>query len=612
MAGRKPDPNTPYRVYPHKDKQYIYAALLESYIRSDGKKANKPKHIGKVTDDLLFIPNDKYCQLSQAEKDKLIFPPEWDIHMIEEQKDTYEMKAGIPLGDTLPRKTEVVSDRVAPSPPFSHKKEIIKEENRLLYGSFWILESLSRKCGLYDDLLEALDGDIALVREVLTLSFYPYLSGRDYSRLAKWQRIHKTLLDAPLDQNRIEKKISFISQTDFLNVLDQRRMRLFSEETTTSPEENICIVFILKKDVQPRESPQDFAAVGYSLRYREVVYYQSLPWYQKDTDALTDIQIELQYKFHDSKIIFLLDEDFSSLETLLTLNAMHCSFILPVSLSSPPISLSLPEINLDHFGDPQNMRPIAREKLYEKKIALFLMKDGEVKSHREDSPKEKNNLILHLYLDKAKKEEEVYLLKNQVDAEKELVLRASPFVKPPADLPSYQKKFLFHEVKEKYGVGGNFQDLSYEYCPDRFMKRFSSCGLFAFLESPSASEEVDVIEMTKLQEMLQFLLFQGKAALLSPEQNRRRKKEEVGEDLLDYIALLLFSKLLPACKREYDSPLELLDEMEPILFFETGDRAGWMSYFTPEQLQICDRLGITPPEDSIPTSLLKEREKTKQ
>lgn len=80
MAGRKPDPNTRYRVYIHNDKKYKYAAVQMPY---EDKVTNKIKykvfHIGTIDNNYIFIPNLNFRHLDNEEKKKYIFPDMWDI-----------------------------------------------------------------------------------------------------------------------------------------------------------------------------------------------------------------------------------------------------------------------------------------------------------------------------------------------------------------------------------------------------------------------------------------------------------------------------------------------------------------------------------------------------
>lgn len=50
-------------------------------------------------------------------------------------------------------------------------ENILDQYNNKLYGSFWLLEEISRQKGVYEDLLEVFQGNIGQVHEVMSLAF---------------------------------------------------------------------------------------------------------------------------------------------------------------------------------------------------------------------------------------------------------------------------------------------------------------------------------------------------------------------------------------------------------------------------------------------------------
>ena len=103
---------------------------------------------------------------------------------------------------------------------------ILDQYNNRLYGAFWLLERISRECGLYDDLTETFGGNMAKVNEVLSLAFFPYLSGKNYNRFARWQNANKTLLDYPLKPSAITRLTQSITDNDRMNLIKLRLNRL--------------------------------------------------------------------------------------------------------------------------------------------------------------------------------------------------------------------------------------------------------------------------------------------------------------------------------------------------------------------------------------------------
>ena len=75
--GRKPNPNTRYRVYLHQDKagKYRYASVqVPKTVSSDTKRNTKIVHLGTVDENMTFTPNADFRLMDVAERVKYIFP----------------------------------------------------------------------------------------------------------------------------------------------------------------------------------------------------------------------------------------------------------------------------------------------------------------------------------------------------------------------------------------------------------------------------------------------------------------------------------------------------------------------------------------------------------
>ena len=180
-----------YRLSPHKNGDYMYASTHPYTLTDDGKRKYRLQHWGTLTPELKFIPGKQYLYASMEERNKLIFPSEWDLSEID--KLASNRKAG----------------RVA------HEGE---DFNRL-YGDIWLLERVADMAGLRKDLMSVFDGNAEMVNDILTLSYYPIVTGNNYSRVARWQRIVKTPSKAELYPTMITR----LSQS----ITERHRMDLF-------------------------------------------------------------------------------------------------------------------------------------------------------------------------------------------------------------------------------------------------------------------------------------------------------------------------------------------------------------------------------------------------
>lgn len=149
---------------------------------------------------MVFTPNSQFRLLPVSEREKYIFPPEIDISKAVAlnhpgyTQDQSLSKNDMNQGDTLDQISDEKSDAETIDASASDAKpfeNILDQFNNRLYGSFWLLEEISRNKGVYEDLLEVFQGNIGQVHEVMSLAFFPYLSGKCFNRFAKGKTLTK-------------------------------------------------------------------------------------------------------------------------------------------------------------------------------------------------------------------------------------------------------------------------------------------------------------------------------------------------------------------------------------------------------------------------------------
>ena len=71
---------TANKVTLHVNGGYRYASTRPRVVNeATGKNTNKSIHWGTVTEDMRFIPNQRYIYASPEERSKLVFPEDWDL-----------------------------------------------------------------------------------------------------------------------------------------------------------------------------------------------------------------------------------------------------------------------------------------------------------------------------------------------------------------------------------------------------------------------------------------------------------------------------------------------------------------------------------------------------
>ena len=77
---RKVDPSSRYRLKVHRTHGYQYASTQYPVTDPEtGIKRYRHKHWGRVDADRLFYPKEEFLALPPAEREKMIFPPKWDL-----------------------------------------------------------------------------------------------------------------------------------------------------------------------------------------------------------------------------------------------------------------------------------------------------------------------------------------------------------------------------------------------------------------------------------------------------------------------------------------------------------------------------------------------------
>ena len=82
--ARKTNPDSIYQLSVHRNGGHLYASTHPFTIGEDGKRKYRMLHWGTLTEDLRFIPGKTWLQASVLEREKLIFPPEWDLSALDD------------------------------------------------------------------------------------------------------------------------------------------------------------------------------------------------------------------------------------------------------------------------------------------------------------------------------------------------------------------------------------------------------------------------------------------------------------------------------------------------------------------------------------------------
>lgn len=162
--GRPCDPQTKWRMKPHKVGANTYASTTE-YTPRDGAKKAKYRYIhwGRLDSNLRFEPNRAYCLLDASERAQFIWPDEWDRSGVEQAVQMAQAMQG--------------------------DKEYALVHSDKLYGHVWLLEGVAERIGLTDDLTKVFNGNKSKVDDILSVAIYMIIERRATNHMMDSQMI---------------------------------------------------------------------------------------------------------------------------------------------------------------------------------------------------------------------------------------------------------------------------------------------------------------------------------------------------------------------------------------------------------------------------------------
>ena len=204
MAGRPKDPDTDFRVKLHVHRSYRYAATqpYEPDPESNGKMRRRYVFWGSVTEDLRFIPNERFLSSSPEERSKLIFPKEWDMSEAAGALSQERSGDGWTSDGWRPEDAFAAISGTVPSS---------EQTGNRLCGATWLLWEIARKNGLLHDLRLVFpeQGD-RLRRGIMTVSMHQLLAPRNCS-IESWQRFTRAPSASPVTRSDAEDLLRLVT-----------------------------------------------------------------------------------------------------------------------------------------------------------------------------------------------------------------------------------------------------------------------------------------------------------------------------------------------------------------------------------------------------------------
>ena len=579
---RPPRSDGKQQVYLYTCKGYRYASTQPVVIDPEtGKKKLTRVLWGKVSESLVFTPNKTYLLADEKSRSMLDFPSAWDISVISE-----------PAED--PKEVPVKASRGRPSYEG-------QDVNRL-YGDVWLLEQICDKTGLKADLLQVFDGDRQQVADLLTLAFFPYLTGYTYNRVQRWQRITK----APSHRSLSPEAITLFMQS----ITEQHRMDLFRLRNTRLSEHDFLAVDSTSrschgtslssarwgKNKEGDKMRQTNELVVYGLKSHMPVYYRQFPGNTPDTRTVDVLLTDLSHAGF-SKVPLVMDRGYSSIASLELLLKKAHPFVLCTKVGWSLVSTVIDALNIRKDGTRPEcfiLDPQYKLYRYQQEIPYALMRNG-------GRTEEVTGLMLNLYYDPLRRGAEIM----QVDIDRhnqELDLQAIVTEGLEVNAKEAKKSFPYYQIT--YNEQQN-RILAFSLDKPALAKAVRLSGFIGILSYKVEGDAKKIWDIYHLRDEQEKLFSQMKTQIAARRTRAWSEEAHEGRLLVLFTALTFSSYLRHIWKttdlhEKFSSSLEVLDEMRSIRCIEHTGRAKKVTPFIAKQLAICKSFDFEVPKGCKP------------
>ena len=581
MAGRPPRTDGKTRVSIHKNSGYHYASTQPYVLDSEtGKKTYRRIHWGIVDENLKFFPGTTYIYASPEERDRLEFPPEWDLSELRK-----------------------LSDQRGPGrPPYDDN-----DVNRL-YGDVWLMEQVAKTTGVRQDLEKVFEGNKEMVDDILTLAIFPYLTQYTYNRVARWQRIAKSPSRRELTPTDITRLTQKITEHHRMSLLNLRSARLVKEEvcavdsTTRSAYGRSLADIRWGKNKDSLPLAQTVEVVVYTLSSHVPVYYRTFPGNIPDSRSLQTILVDLrQAGFED--IILVTDRGYESLRNLESYIAKGQAMIMCTKVQQKQVMekiLAYGEFNTR----PKDMDVDRDTRLYYAQYDIEHDVEG-----NGGKIKKSDRLKLNIYFDSLRRSEELVNLEIEMMTQKEALeemLAGNAVLDDDATL-----KTAYCYYKISYDPATRVIQ-SYQENEKKVAKAKSVSGFFAIMTHKLDLSAMETFRTYRLRDEQEKYFQQMKSQMLCGKQRNWTEEGKTGRLFILFVGLILSSYIrqvwkTTALKDQFSSSLEVVDEMRPIRCIEHTGKTKYITPFVGAQVEICKAFGFEIPPGCAPDYTSKQK-----
>lgn len=561
-----------YRLSPHKNGSYMYASTHPYTLTEDGKRKYRLLHWGTLTPDLKFIPGKQYLYATMEERRRLIFPEGWDLSELD--KLASNRKQG----------------RVA------HEGEDL---NRL-YGDIWLLERIADETGLRKDLMSVFNGNAEMVNDILTLAYHPIVTGNNYGRVARWQRVVKTPSASELYPAMITRLAQSITEQHRMDLFRCRARRLGKDEfcavdSTSRSAYGSSLADIRwgrNKEHLPLE--QTTSLVVYSLTTHMPVYYREFPGNIPDSRSVETLLREVEHAGFP-RVVFITDRGYESVQNMERYILRGQPMIMSVGVHQEMVLKRILEFGVID-GRPEGMDIDVKTRVYHKQYGL----DYKVKGNG-DTVHEADRMRLNLYFNAVRRGEDLSSLDASVEAQRLALQEIKGKGLPLDDDASIKRNYNWFTIKYKED---DRTILSFAVNEKKVFNARKAAGFFANVTLALDKSPMQAMADYKVRDEQEKYFRQMKSQLCFDRQRCWSEEGKNGMLFILFVSMILASQLKYVWKtrleKQFATSLDVLDEMRAIRCIEHKGRKSAITPFVGAQLDICEAFGFEVPEGCAP------------
>ena len=593
VMARPVQEGTDHKVALRVTGKYRYAAT-QPHVKDKetGRISRRYVYWGDVTEDLKFIPNDRYRTALEEDRKKLIFPSNWDMSAAEALR---EIRTEIPVvtDPYITNDGSAFSGTVSTCP-------VSDQFNNRFYGGTWFLWEIAVHKHVVEDLLSTFDGNLKFVNDIMTLAMFPILTGWNYSQAERWQSYTMTPSTHPLNPKYITHLTQNINDSHRMRFLKLRIKRQNSKaavacDSTTRSAYGRCLADIRwGNNKDNKELQNTLEVVVYSLDTHEPIYYRTFGGNENDARTLRTIVSDLT-ALDCKELTIIFDRGYETEENIIGMIRADQPFLVCGKVGQTPVIDSIYTVKYDAEGMPLNME-------YSSEYGFYAMQCEHQKTvlMNPDDPDSALSVTLkiNLFLDMKDRISNLTRINEAIRKEEENLRDKMTGTFTEAQIKEMKKSFRYHKLKIT-----NDGNLIVEKNSSVITKEKAIAGFFSSISYKVDGGAIEQYELYVIRDEQEKYFEEMKDQLGFNMQRNSSEDGKTGRLFILFIGLIMRSELRivwsKKLRKNYPSSIDVLHEMLPIRFVEYDDGSTHITGFTAPQADICRAFSIPIPEDCL-------------